>query len=241
MLLIVFGIIVAAILLVGAYLSTPAGRGWLGEFRVKLIIGKTKPGVRYIMNDLVIKTEDGKTSQIDHVCINRNGIFVIETKNYSGRIYGKENQQEWTQVLNYGRTKNRFYNPIKQNRTHVYRIAQILPKGTPIDPAVVFVQGNVDFIEASGVYTLSGLKTMINTPMRGFSQEEMENFYHLLLNADDESVTRSEHVRNIAELQETVERNVCPRCGKPLVLRHGKYGDFWGCSGYPDCRFIKKN
>ncbi len=241
MLPIVFGIIVAAILLVGAYLSTPAGRGWLGEFRVKLIIGKTKPGVRYIINDLVIKTEDGKTSQIDHVCINQNGIFVIETKNYSGRIYGKENQQEWTQVLNYGRTKNRFYNPIKQNRTHVYRIAQILPKGTPIDPAVVFVQGNVGFIEASGVYTLSGLKTLINTPMRGFSQEEMENFYHLLLNADDESVTRSEHVRNIAELQETVERNVCPRCGKPLVLRHGKYGDFWGCSGYPDCRFIKKN
>lgn len=241
MLPIVFGIIVAAILLVGAYLSTPAGRGWLGEFRVKLIIGKTKPGVRYIINDLVIKTEDGKTSQIDHVCINRNGIFVIETKNYSGRIYGKENQQEWTQVLNYGRTKNRFYNPIKQNRTHVYRIAEILPKGTPIDPAVVFVQGNVGFIEASGVYTLSGLKTLINTPMRGFSQEEMENFYHLLLNADDESVTRSEHVRNIAELQETVERNVCPRCGKPLVLRHGKYGDFWGCSGYPDCRFIKKN
>ena len=241
MLPIVFGIIIAAILLFGAYLSTSSGRGWLGEFRVKLIIGKTKPGVRYVINNLVIKTDDGKTSQIDHVCINPNGVFVIETKNYSGRIYGKENQLEWTQVLNYGKTKNHFYNPIKQNRTHVYRIAQILPKGTPIDSAVVFVQGNVGFIESSGVYTLSGLKTLIQIPMRGFSQEEMENFYHLLLNANDESVTRSEHIRNIADLQETVEQNICPRCGKPLVLRHGQYGDFWGCSGYPDCRFIKKN
>ena len=30
---------------------------------------------------------------------------------------------------------------------------------------------------------------------------------------------------------------VCPLCGSPLVLRHGKYGDFYGCSSYPKCKF----
>ncbi|MCR4681811.1 MAG: topoisomerase DNA-binding C4 zinc finger domain-containing protein [Clostridiales bacterium] len=35
--------------------------------------------------------------------------------------------------------------------------------------------------------------------------------------------------------------NICPRCGGDLVLRHGKYGDFYGCSNYPECRFIKKS
>lgn len=29
----------------------------------------------------------------------------------------------------------------------------------------------------------------------------------------------------------------CPRCGEPMRKRNGKYGMFWGCSGYPDCRY----
>lgn len=29
---------------------------------------------------------------------------------------------------------------------------------------------------------------------------------------------------------------VCEKCHKPMVLRHGKYGDFFACSGYPECR-----
>src|SRR5260370_14848087 len=32
---------------------------------------------------------------------------------------------------------------------------------------------------------------------------------------------------------------MCPRCGKPLVSRYGKRGAFWGCSGYPDCKYTK--
>ena len=28
----------------------------------------------------------------------------------------------------------------------------------------------------------------------------------------------------------------CPECGSPMVKRHGKYGDFYGCSNYPKCR-----
>ncbi|HEX6209042.1 MAG TPA: topoisomerase DNA-binding C4 zinc finger domain-containing protein, partial [Actinomycetota bacterium] len=32
----------------------------------------------------------------------------------------------------------------------------------------------------------------------------------------------------------------CPECGKQLVKRWGRYGPFIGCSGYPDCRYIKR-
>lgn len=28
----------------------------------------------------------------------------------------------------------------------------------------------------------------------------------------------------------------CPKCGSPMVMRKGKYGEFWGCSNYPSCR-----
>jgi len=32
----------------------------------------------------------------------------------------------------------------------------------------------------------------------------------------------------------------CPRCGKDLKVRSGKYGKFYGCTGYPACKFTKK-
>ena len=33
---------------------------------------------------------------------------------------------------------------------------------------------------------------------------------------------------------------VCPECGGPLVIRHGKYGEFVACSNYPTCKYVKK-
>lgn len=33
---------------------------------------------------------------------------------------------------------------------------------------------------------------------------------------------------------------VCPECGKPLIMRNGRFGTFTACSGYPSCRYIKK-
>lgn len=32
----------------------------------------------------------------------------------------------------------------------------------------------------------------------------------------------------------------CPECGSPLVVRRGRYGEFIACSGYPTCKYIKK-
>jgi DNA topoisomerase-1 len=34
---------------------------------------------------------------------------------------------------------------------------------------------------------------------------------------------------------------ICPQCGRPLVRRQSRYGEFVGCSGYPSCRYIKPN
>jgi len=31
---------------------------------------------------------------------------------------------------------------------------------------------------------------------------------------------------------------ICPKCGRPMVKRRGRYGEFWGCSGFPSCRGI---
>lgn len=236
--MILIPIIIIAVVL--AFLKSPKGRGWLGEMRVKLVLKKTKHGVRYVINNLVLRLENGKTTQIDHVLINKNGIFVIETKNYSGRIYGDEDRLEWTQVLNYGKTKNKLYNPIKQNKSHIYHISKILTENIPLTSVVVFVQGNIRYIDADGVYSLYGLKRLIRRPTTHLTPYQMKQSYTDLTKAHDATVTGREHIQNIRDTQRDLSMNICPRCGKQLVLRHGKNGDFMGCSGYPHCRFTKR-
>lgn len=44
-------------------------------------------------------------------------------------------------------------------------------------------------------------------------------------------------MENPSEAAKKVKK--CPKCGSPLKMRKGKYGDFWGCTGYPECRYTK--
>ena len=215
-----------------AIFQFPGVKGWIGELFVKLAVGKTKVNEQYVIHNLKLRIDTNKTSQIDHIVINRNGIFVIETKNYSGRIYGQESQQEWTQVLAYGKVKNRLYNPVKQNKSHLYHISNLLPEKLPLFSAVVFVKGNIRFIKANGVYTLAGLKRLLSTSTGIFlSPEQMNSAYEALIKANDATIKNREHVQNIQGMQEGLSQNICPRCGKNLVVRKGKNGDFWNRVG----------
>lgn len=219
------------------YLKRPETRGKRGEKKVKRVIGKTIENEQYVINDLIV-INDNKTSQIDHIVINSRGIFVIETKNYSGEIYGSENQREWTQVLAYGNIKNKLYNPLKQNATHVYNVKRIVGN-LPVHSLIVFVQNNTYHIGANNVIPLSALRSVLQHGENVLTVKQMKNAYEALLSSRIE-ITTQEHIQNIREQQRNLERGICPRCGGDLVLRNGKYGEFWGCSNYPKYKFIKK-
>lgn len=94
-----------------------------GEASVHKVIVKNFPPPHYhLLNNLTIPFRDG-TTQIDHVLISTKGIFVIETKNYSGWIFGDEKSKQWTQTTY--RIKRKFQNPIHQNYLHVKAIEQL--------------------------------------------------------------------------------------------------------------------
>jgi hypothetical protein len=70
-------------------------------------------------SDLYVPRPDGDgLTQVDHVVVSPFGIFVIETKNYTGWIYGAEHQAKWTQTFGSG-GKFSFQNPIWQNKLHL--------------------------------------------------------------------------------------------------------------------------
>lgn len=104
-----------------------------GEMEVNDVLEKIT-GYRLLSN-VMIKRQNG-TSQIDHILIGRKGVFVIETKDFSGKIYGDQYSKYWTQKLN-GR-KNTFYNPIRQNYGHVKALEEILKRRDIFISLIVF-------------------------------------------------------------------------------------------------------
>lgn len=217
--------------------DNPKSRGKLGENTVSCVIGGTVENEQYVIDNLILE-HNGKTSQIDHVVINPRGVFVIETKNYSGEIYGLENQREWTQVLARGNVKNKLYNPLKQNATHVCRVKQIIGN-LPMRSLVVFVQNNIEHVDARNVIPLRILRNVLAEGKVALTVDEMKKVYYTLL-SNLAVISEDEHVQNVREQRREVELGTCPRCEGKLVLRKGKFGEFLGCSNYPKCKFTKE-
>ena len=223
-------------------LRSPKVKGAIGEKFVADFLKKNIGKDGYLINNLIISDDHNHTSQIDHVVISSKGLLVIETKNYSGRIYGNSSQDEWTQVLNFGRTKHHFYSPIKQNYTHIARLKNVLNVKDNVFSFVIFVQGNIEYINCDDVYTYRTLKKKLKKlPDKALSPEKIEEYYSVLKSYKEKPIqTNKEHVKEIKQMQKNIRNNICPRCGGQLILRHGKSGDFYGCSNYPQCKFTKK-
>jgi DNA topoisomerase I len=63
----------------------------------------------------------------------------------------------------------------------------------------------------------------------------VSEFYHSFIPMIEHA---QEHMKKI---QPKMTDELCPKCGKPLVVRKSKYGEFVACSGFPKCRYIKGN
>lgn len=73
---------------------------------------------------------------IDLLLINSKGVFVLESKNYAGWIFGNETQRNWTQVI-YD-SKKYFYNPIMQNNLHIKCLKKIIGESIPMHSIIAF-------------------------------------------------------------------------------------------------------
>lgn len=216
-------------------------KGERGEQIVASILGESIAGKQYVLHNLLFKINSNKSCEIDHIYINKFGVWVIETKNYSGSIYGNLQQRNWTQVLAYGAESNQFYNPIKQNASHIYHLSNYLNMKNIFHNIVVFLYADISYIPIDTLYTQDSLHTIKNKATNiQLSAKQMEYIYQKLLELKERNtITKEEHIQNIHREQKVIEYGFCPRCGRQLVVRHSKYGYFYGCPNYPKCTFKK--
>ena len=103
----------------------PFIKGKVGEFAVALHVKLYLKDVQYILlNDCTLPDEQSGTTQIDHILLSPYGIFIIETKNYKGWIFGSERQKMWTQKI--FKKSYKFQNPLHQNYKHQKVLEQVL-------------------------------------------------------------------------------------------------------------------
>lgn len=180
------------------------GKGWLGEFKVKQVIGNSKPNKDYyVINNLTF--DDGnKSAQIDHLIIDRSGIVVIETKNRVGKIYGKEGDLNWTVVYKFGKERAAFLNPIKQNEGHIKSLKKVLSKEVPLHSIIVFTT-SADIREVSTENVPVIYSNSIKDFMKDYqydktklTSEEVSEIYNQLLEIKQSNkITNKEHVKSI--------------------------------------------
>lgn len=234
-----------------AVIKTPWFKGVMGEFIVnclsKIFLNKNE---YHLIKNVTLPTDDG-TTQIDHIIISKYGIFVVETKNMKGWIFGQPKQKMWTQKI--FKHSSKFQNPLHQNYKHVKTIETILgldPK--QLHSVIVFVGdstfktkmpdnvthgiGYIKFIKSKKetVFTEDELKAVITAIQQGrLSRSFKTHRDHV------------KHVKNIVAEKQNNKTPFCPKCGNSMILREAKKGQnagtkFWGCSNFPKCKGIVK-
>jgi len=203
---------------------------------------------------VTIATHDG-TTQIDHIIVSRYGIFVIETKNMKGWIYGNEFQRQWTQVIY--KKKSKFMNPLHQNYGHIKNLSELLGiDECDIDSIIAFVRDHTfktpmpDNV-TSGFGCFGYIKSSKQVV---FSPEEVEE-YVLAIKTNQKipgRATEKAHIAHVKNKRQEAEKPYsvssdphCPKCGNPMILRTTKKGPhagehFWGSPDFPRCRGTRK-
>ncbi len=234
------------------YLAVRYDIGRYGEYLIyKKLKCFEKQGAKFLFN-VYIPKENDETTEIDVLMIGSKGIFVFESKNYSGWIFGSEYQKNWYQTLPSGKGKSHkehFYNPIMQNYSHIKHLKGLLGDEIPLWSVIVFserctlknVQVKSEDISVVNRYDITSAIAKIcnRIPVGQLSENEVLDIYNKLYpyTQVDES-TKVKHIDDIQNKTEEVKTNKvqinkpdinegiqqCPRCGGQLVLRVAKKG-----------------
>lgn len=189
-----------------SYFKVVINKGTNGEYATYRSVKGIDENEKFLFN-VYIPTGTNKWTEIDIIYINHTGIYVIENKNYSGWIYGNENNRTWTVTYN-SKSKYKFYNPILQNKTHVSKVKEVLNRNnlntSSIKSIICF---NDDAVLKNITYTNPEIKIINSRDLKEAITEntqfklnefEINNIYEILkiyTNASDE--IKQKHINNI--------------------------------------------
>lgn len=238
--------------------------GHFGEYLIDYALNSL-PGYSKKMCNVYLPYK-GRTSEIDVIMLHETGIYVFESKNYSGWIFGDEKSQYWTQCLNTN-ARNRFYNPIMQNQTHIKALQKYLTleDAQNIFSYIIFSQRcelkkisnsseNITIVRRPDM--LKALRKRIKNLPSYYTTEQIEEMYKILLPLTNVTeAEKAEHIKQIEKIKPPMIKSeqdtpkskntapICPKCSAQMILKTASKGankgkQFYGCPNFPKCRSI---
>lgn len=240
----IFWLIILVVILSAAVRSAWF-KGMMGEFfiniRLRLLLSSSSC---HLLKNITLPIEDGST-QVDHIIVSQYGVFVIETKNRKGWIFGGKRQRMWTQQIY--KYSNKFQNPLHQNYKHTKTLAALLEIDEASIFSVIVFTGSCTFKTPmpDNVIKASGLIRFIKSKVQiVFSLEEVQAIVdtieeNRLAPSFSTDYAHTQHVKNI--VSDKLNSPSCPACGQVMIKRTAKVGrnkgnKFWGCRNFPQCK-----
>lgn len=242
-----------ALLLIATLLKTAWFKGMVGEWFINLCIRLFLDKREYrLLKDVTLPTPQGST-QIDHVIVSRFGLFVIETKNMKGWIFGNPTHKSWTQQIY--RRKHSFQNPLHQNHLHMMTLKSLLGLSDNQLHSIIFFIGDCTFktpmpqnvMNRGLIRYVKGITTpvlaesevahVVDTIQQGRLaanwQTHRQHVAQLKARHGEAptkpmpaSVPSAHHpAPPTAIYPANLQSPMCPRCGNPMVLRTAGRGD----------------
>ncbi|MGR5428242.1 NERD domain-containing protein [Vibrio harveyi] len=223
-------------------------KGVFGEFLVNRLLSKLPESDYTLIKDVTLPTSDG-TTQIDHIVVSKYGVFVVETKNMKGWIFGSARQKQWTQKIY--RHSSKFQNPLHQNYKHIKALETLLGCSEEHLHSVIVFIGDSTFkteMPPNVTYARGSIRYIQQFNEIVFSDKDYARLTESInqIKLKRGIITDLKHRKHVKEVVTfKASSNQCPRCGSEMVLRETKRGEnigkqFWGCSTFPKCRAVKQ-
>ena len=177
------GLLISIVPLIGFYFYLRKYRiysgGWAGEKQVANLLTSKINDDYYLLNDLYLRNGGG---DIDHIVLGPNGVFVLETKNWSGII--SCNGDEWHRG---GGKRNFSGSPSRQVKRNAAKIKQIIDNNSNLRMLGIWVEGIVVFTNRHATLHVNNPNVPILTlpqlpshilgygKLRSLSGEQIEN------------------------------------------------------------------
>lgn len=224
-------------------------KGKIGEFHINFLLKRFLDNEDFhLLKNITIPCKSG-TTQIDHILISKYGIFVVETKNYKGWIFGSEKQKTWTQVIY--KKSYKFQNPLHQNYKHLKCLEDILGISDHYFFSVIIFSNEATFktkLPINVTFPKKAINYIQSQQQELLSHQEVQGILKKIQSVQLKPGLKTNflHIQNLNEnhLKKDFSQS-CPKCNGNLVVRVNKKGSnignkFLGCSNFPKCRYTEK-
>lgn len=234
-----------------SFWSMQFDKGSQGEYLIWDSLQQLSGYKKFLLNCYLPK-RNGESTEVDLILLHESGIYVFESKNYSGWIFGTETQQYWTQSLpgRYGQAhKVKFFNPILQNQAHLKWLGEYLGIDSHFFYSCIVFGDECtlkDITLTSGRHYVTNrsnlfaaISSHIQLSITKLSPEQIDSLYAKLFPLTQvDAEQRAQHIKEVKEIQHKQEvaaqapvasaqgsqDGICPLCGGRLVLRTATRG-----------------